>query len=257
MRRCPFPQWRVQWGQLYPRQDIGGPITPQRAVRMQRGSHAGMWEDGGGLLRAGCMDRHARWRAQHARRLRGADQRQVKERGELACERKQWGKKRDDWGDGKLAQRSRTGGSKQEWDTSVKPTGGEAEPGRKEEKIFSHLQSSLLSPSIHVIRSRRFLLQTHTDMPTHTHTHTHTLIHAQKHTQSSCFPCLGCRRQSQLGTDFIEANARTSTHGRVKQDEAQKPTSSRLWGRVDHLVSTTVPLFHSPFLFHVDHLLTF
>lgn len=39
------------------------------------------------------MDRHARWRAQHMRRLRGADQRQVRESGELECERKQWGKK--------------------------------------------------------------------------------------------------------------------------------------------------------------------
>lgn len=136
--------------------------------------HVGRW--GRGLLRAGCMDRHARWRAQHARRLRGADQQQVKESGELECERKQWGEKRGDWGDGKLAQRSRTGGSKQEWDTSVTPTGGEAEPGRKEEKISSHLQSSLPSPSIHVIRSRRFLLQTHADMPP-PHTHTHSYMH--------------------------------------------------------------------------------
>ena len=191
MIRCPFPHWRVQWGQLYPGRHVQGPIPLQRAVQTQRGGRGFCLRKGQacgkmrGLLRTGCMDRHARWRAQHTRRLRGADQRQVRESGELECERKQWGKKRDDWGDGESAQRSRTGGSKQEWETSVKPTGGEAEPGQKE-KIFSSLPSS----SIHVIRSRHFLLQTHPDM----HTYTHTLIHAQKHTQSSCFPRLGCRR---------------------------------------------------------------
>ena len=137
------------------------------------------------------------------------------------------GEKKDDWGDGESAQRSRTGGSKQEWETSVKPTGGEAEPGQKEKKIFSSLPSS----SIHVIRSRCFLLQTHPDMHTYIHTHTCTEAHSV-----FMLPSSGVQEKSQLGTDFSEANARTSTCGRMKQDEAQKPTSSPLWGRADHPV---------------------
>lgn len=78
--------------------------------------------------------------------------------------------------------------------------------------------------------------------------HTHTLIHAQKHTLIFASLVWGAGRQSQLEHDFIEANVRTSTHGRVKQDEAQKPTSSRLWDVWTTLCHPQYPS-SSPFLF--------
>lgn len=76
----PSTQWRVQWGQLYP---AGHRRTDNPTRAVQRGGCAGMWD---GVAGGWCMDEHARWRAQHARRLRGAEWRQVKS-GELGVEK--------------------------------------------------------------------------------------------------------------------------------------------------------------------------